>query len=137
MLEASYQARKQMAEENGKDTNDLTAAYEQAKTNILQKAEDERLNVKSQYGLITNKEKYDAELQQLKASHKKGLLEDKEYHMARAKLAAKYYLGEMQDITSTVSGIVTGMKDAEIELVDAKYDKEIQAAQGNAEEVER
>ena len=137
VLEASYQARLQMARENGKDTTSLTAAYEQAKTNILQKAEDERRNVRSQYGLVTIKEQYQAELQILKANHRKGLLSEKEYQKARGKLAKEYYLGEVQRWTSLASGAIGALQDAEMARIDAKYDAEIQAAQGNTEEVER
>jgi len=137
VLEASYQARLQMARENGKDTTALTKAYEQAKTNILQKAEDERRSVRSQYGLVTMKEQYRAELQILKANHRKGLLSEKEYQKARGKLAKEYYLGEVQRWTSLANGAIGALQDAEMARIDAKYDVEIQAAQGNAEEVER
>lgn len=137
VLEASYQARLQMARENGKDTTSLTAAYEQAKTNILQKAEDERRNVRSQYGLVTTKEQFRAELQILKANHRKGLLSEKEYQKARGKLAMEYYLSEVQRWTGLAGGAIAALQDAEMARIDAKYDAEIQAAQGNAEEVER
>ncbi len=137
VLEASYQARLQMARENGKDTTSLTAAYEQAKNNILQKAEDERRGIRSQYGLVTMKEQFRAELQVLKANHRKGLLSEKEYQKARGKLAKEYYLGEVQRWTSLASGAIGALQDAEMARIDAKYDAEIQAAQGNTEEVER
>ena len=136
-LEASYQARLQMARENGKDTTSLTAAYEQAKTNILQKAEDDRRSVRSQYGLVTMKEQFRAELQILKANHRKGLLSEKEYQKARGKLAKEYYLGEVQRWTALAGGAIAALQDAEMARIDAKYDAEIQAAQGNTEEVER
>lgn len=137
VLEASYQARLQMARENGKDTTALTEAYEQAKTNIVQKFEDDRRNVRNQYGLVTVKEQFNAELQQLDLQHKKGLLTEKEYQKARGKLAKEYYIGEVQRWTALAGGAIAALQDAEMANIDAKYDAEIQAAAGNSEEIER
>lgn len=137
VLEASYQARKQMAEENGKDITDLTRAYEQAKTNIIRKSEDERLNARSSWGLLTNKEKFNADLQALQAQHQKGLLSEKEYQKARGRLAKQYYIEQAQLYISMASGAINAMQEAEIANMEAKYDAEIAAAQGNSEEVER
>lgn len=137
VLEASYQARLQMAREHEKDTSALTEAYEQAKTNILQKYEDDRRPIRNQYGLVTMKEQFNAELQQLDLQHKKGLLTEKEYQKARGKLAKEYYIGEVQRWTALAGGAIAALQDAEMANIDAKYDAEIQAAAGNSEEIER
>ncbi len=61
VLEDVYNAKKEMAIKDGLDTTELDAAYEKAKTNILQQEEDKRYQIRQQYGLVSLQEEYEKE----------------------------------------------------------------------------
>ena len=71
-LEAFYKSALEIARKNGEDEVALTEAYEAAKAKIISKhteqAESDRLQFRRQYGLATQQELFNAELEQLKKS---------------------------------------------------------------------
>lgn len=136
-LEASYQARREMAEKENLDMTELDAAYEQAKTNILQQEEDKRNQIRQQYGLLSMQDQYDMEIEQLKQQHAQGLMEDEEYEKAKAQIKTNYLKKSYDTYAGMFSGAITALQDAELANIDAKYDAEIQRAGDNTEEVER
>lgn len=137
VLEASYQARKEMAEKEKMDTAELDAAYEKAKTNILQQEEDKRNQIRQQYGLLSMQDQYNIEMEQLKQQHAQGLIEDEEYEKAKMQIKANYLKKNYDAYAGMFSGAVTALQDAELANIDAKYDAEIQRAGDNTEEVAR
>lgn len=136
-LEASYQARREMAEKENLDMTELDAAYEQAKTNILQQEEDKRNQVRQQYGLLSMQEQYTMEIEQLKEQHAQGLIDDEEYEKAKVQIKTNYLKKSYDTYAGMFSGAITALQDAELANIDAKYDAEIQRAGDNTEEVER
>lgn len=86
VLEASYKARKEMAEKEHMDTTELDAAYEKAKTKLLQQEEDRRNQIKQQYGLLSLKEQYEIERANLKRMYDEGLLSEAQYEKAKTNL---------------------------------------------------
>lgn len=136
-LEATYQARKEMAEKANMDTTELTEAYEKAKTNILQQEEDKRNQVRSQYGLLSLQEQYELEQEELKRQYDQGLIDEEEYQKAKNQIKVNYLKKSFDYYSGMLSGAINALQQAELSNIDAKYDAEIERAQGNTEEVER
>ncbi|MCL3853571.1 hypothetical protein M1P97_20005 [Parabacteroides sp. GYB001] len=137
VLEASYQARKEMAEKEHMDTTELDAAYERAKTQLLQQEEDKRNQIRTQYGLLSMQEQYEIEQEQLKQQYDQGLLEEEEYQKAKNQIKANYLKKSYDAYSDMFSGAINALQEAELANIDAKYDAEIQRAGDNSEEVAR
>ena len=136
-LESVYKARKAEAQKQGLDTTELDAAYEQAKTNILLKGEQERANIRQQYGIFSMQEEYQLQMDMLEQQYAQGLLKEEEYQQAKTQLQVQRAKGYFDTYSGLASNAVEAMQQAELDQIDAKYDVAIEAAQGNAEEVER
>ena len=136
-LDAAYQARIEMAEKEGMDTTELTRAYEQAKTNILLEEQQKRNQVLQQYGLLSMQEQYEMELELLTQQREQGLLDEEEYQKAKSQIQINHLKKAFDYYKNLFSGAISALQDAELSNIDAKYDAEIERAQGNAEEVER
>ena len=102
--------------------------HQQALTNLDQQAEEHRLQIRQQYGLVTQQELYNAELAQLKQHLQNKEISETEYEeaiknlkIAKAKEAFDYY-------ANLTSGAMQALMQAEEANVDAKYDAEIEAA---------
>lgn len=102
--------------------------YDQAMANLEQQAEEHRLQIRQQYGLATQQELYNAELEQLKMHLQNKEISETEYEeavknlkIAKAKEAFDYY-------ANLTSGAMQALMQAEEANVDAKYDAEIEAA---------
>ncbi len=137
VLEARYQARKRLAEKENLETKELDAAYSKAKVQLVQDSENRINQVRNQYGLLNQKEQYDLQLQQLKEYLADGTLEEEEYLRAVENLKLESYKKQFDYYSGLFSGAVQALQQAEMDNVDAQYDGEIEAAKGNAEEVER
>lgn len=137
VLEASYQARKEMAEKENMDTAELDAAYERAKTQLLQQEEDKRNQIRSQYGLLSMQEQYEIEQEQLKQQYDQGLLDEEEYQKAKNQIKVNYLKKSYDAYSEMFSGAINALQEAELANIDAKYDAEIQRAGDNSEEVAR
>lgn len=136
-LESVYKARKAEAQNQGLDTTELDAAYEQAKTNITLKGEQERANIRQQYGIFSMQEEYQLQMDMLEQQYAQGLLKEEEYQQAKTQLQVQRAKGYFDTYSGLASNAVEALQQAELDQIDAKYDVAIEAAQGNAEEVER
>lgn len=137
VLEASYQARKNLAEKENLDTTELDAAYYRAKEQIIQDSENRINQIRNQYGLLNQQEQYNLELQQLKDHLAAEELTQEEYEEAVQNLKIKSAKQQFDYYSNLMGGAVQALQQAEMDNIDAKYDVEIEAAKGNAEEVER
>lgn len=137
VLEASYQARKELAEKEHMDTAELDAAYERAKTQLLQQEEDKRNQARSQYGLLSMQEQYEIEQEQLKKQYEQGLIDEEEYQKAKEQIKVNYLKKSYDSYSNMFSGAISALQEAELANIDAKYDAEIQRAGDNSEEVAR
>lgn len=137
VLEASYQAWLQMAKEENLDSTKLTEAYHRASEQLELDHQQRIQSIRDQYGLSTQKERFDAELAQLKAARGQGLLQEEEYETAIQNLKRDSFKQQFDYYSNLFSGAVQALQQAEMDNVDAQYDAEIEAAQGNSEEVER
>lgn len=137
VLEAAYQARKEMAEKNNLDTTELDRAYYAAKEQLEADHQAKILAIRNQYGLSTQQERFDAELLQLKTARDQQLLTEEEYEQAVQNLKRDSYKKQFDYYSDLFSGAVQALQQAEMDNVDAQYDAEIEAAKGNSKEVER
>ena len=101
---------------------------QQALTNLDQQAEEHRLQIRQQYGLASQQELYNAEMEQLKMHLQNKEISEEEYEeavknmkIAKMKEAFDYY-------SNLTTGAVQALMQAEEANVDAKYDAEIEAA---------
>ena len=136
-LEASYQARKEMAEKEGMDTLELTELYEQAKNGIMQKYEEQREAILDKYLTKSYKEEYNDAVEELNKAYQEGLISYEEFMDGVMDEKIEFYKKVFDDFASSLSNAVSAMQDAELASIDAKYDAEIQRAAGNTEEVAR
>lgn len=137
VLDAAYAARKEIAEKQNLDTAELDAAHERAKENLVRDSEYHINQIRNQYGLLTQKEQFDLELQQLKEHLDAEEITHEEHEKAVQNLKRDSFKKQFDYYSGLFSGAVNALQEAEMSNVDAKYDAEIEAAQGNAEEVER
>lgn len=114
--------------------------YQKLLTQLNKKYEDERLQVKEQYGLASVSELYNMELENLKLQHEQGLLSEEEFEEAKFRLKMEYgakWVEKYRLLQTSASGMVAALMEAETAKLDAEYDVRIAAAEGNKEEVER
>lgn len=137
VLDATYQARKQLAEKEHLDTKELDTAYLKAKEQLVQDSENRINQIRNQYGLLNQKQQYDLQLQQLKEYLDNETLTHEEHEQAVQNLKRDSFKKQFDYYSDLFAGAVQALQQAEMDNVDAKYDAEIEAAQGNAEEVER
>lgn len=137
VLDASYQARKILAEKENLETKELDAAYEKAKVQLVQDSENRINQIRNQYGLLNQKQQYDMQLQQLQEYLDNKTLSEEEHEKAVQNLKRDSYKKQFDYYSDLFSGAVQALQQAEMDNVDAQYDAEIEAAQGNTEEVER
>lgn len=137
VLEASYQARKEMAEKNNLDATELDKAYFRAKEQLEAEHQQKILAIRNQYGLSTQQERFNAELEQLRLAREQQLLTEEEYEQSIQNLKRDSYKKQFEYYSNLFSGAVQALQQAEMDQIDAKYDAEIEAAKGDAEEVER
>lgn len=148
VLEASYQARKEMVERQIKENKiseeegnrvllDLKSAHDRASEQLEREHQQHIQSIREQYGLTTQKERFDAELAQLKSFHEQGYLQEEEYQKAIQDLKRDSLKKQFDYYSNLFSGAIQALQQAEMDNVDAKYNAEIEAAQGNSEEVGR
>lgn len=136
-LNAAYQARKEMAEKNMLDTTELDKAYYRASEQLESEHQQKIQSIRDQYGLSTQQERLNAELEQLKNARSQELLSEEEYEQSVQNLKRDSFKKQFDYYSDLFAGAVQALQQAEMDNVDAQYDAEIEAAQGNKEEVER
>lgn len=137
VLEASYEARKKLAEKEGLDMTELYASYLKAREQLTQDSENRINQIKMKYGLLSQKQQFQIQLQELNGYLNSGILSQEEYEKAVLNMKRDYYKKQFDTYSNLFSGAIQALQQAEMDNVDAKYDAEIEAAQGNTQEVER
>ena len=102
--------------------------HQQAITNLEKQAEEQRLQIRQQYGLASQQELYNAELEQLKEHLRQGLLTQEGYEEAVKNLKISRMKEAFDYYSNLAGGAVQALQQAEEANVDAKYDAEIEAA---------
>lgn len=137
-LEIFYQSQLELAKKSGLDSTLLTAVFEESKRKIVEKGAEDRAGVIRKYELSAAEDTRDMKLKALEEEHRKGLLSEEEYEIAKSQIFNEYlnekteaterYFEAISSIMSNVSSAIQGFQDAEISKVTRKYDKEIKAA---------
>lgn len=145
LLESYYKASLEYAKENGQDEKEVTDIYNQAKLSLHQKYQQDKLE------LVKNTENAIRALQGNSISQEfttiynsienlQGALE----HIGEENFWKNFGENILQNMQQIVGTVTNGLskafntfKQIEIDNVEAKYDAEIEAAQGNEEKIEQ
>lgn len=141
VLRGYYQAALNMAKQNGEDTAQLEKAYKDIQTQIekeyitkqkelLDEQDDKKKQARQALGFDQQSE-YDRQLQQLKQALDNQYITQQEYEEKVQQLKRDSFMKQAQYYTNLFSNAVTSLQNAEMANVDAKYDAEIKAAEGN------
>lgn len=120
-----YAARRKKIEE---DSVLNEQERQQALTLLDQQAEEHRLQIRQQYGLASQQELYNAELDQLKMHLQNKEISEEEYEEAVKNMKIAKMKEAFDFYSNLSSGAVQALQQAEEANVDAKYDAEIEAA---------
>lgn len=141
VLKGYYQAALNMAKQNGEDTAQLEKAYKDVQIQIekeyitkqkelLDEQDGKKKQARQALGFDQQSE-YDRQLQQLKQALDNQYITQEEYEEKVQGLKRGSFMKQVQLYTNLFSNAVTSLQNAEMANVDAKYDAEIKAAEGN------
>lgn len=141
VLKGYYQAALNLAKQNGEDTAQLEKAYKDIQTQIeaeytakyteqLAQQADKEKQARQALGFDQQSE-YDRQLQQLQQALDNQYITQQEYEQKVQQLKRESFMKQAQYYTELFSNTVTSLQNAEMANVDAKYDAEIKAAEGN------
>lgn len=141
VLKGYYQAALNMAKQNGEDTAQLEKAYKDIQTQIekeyitkqkelLDEQDDKKKQARQALGFDQQSE-YDRQLQQLQQALDNQYITQEEHEQRVQQLKKESFMKQAQYYTNLFSNAVTSLQNAEMANVDAKYDAEIKAAEGN------
>lgn len=134
-VRAVYEAMIASAEKYNLDTE----ALEREKARKILEVEAEMLTEQYEQrkvaGEATIAQQYSYELAMLKNMHKRGLVAEKQYQQARAKLAVETAAKWTKEAAEISGNLITSMKEDAIAASDAEYDKRIANAKKNGEDI--
>lgn len=141
VLKGYYQAALNMAKQNGEDTAQLEKAYKDIQTQIvaeytakhneqLAQQADKEKQARQALGFDQQSE-YDRQLELLQQALDNQYITQQEYEEKVQQLKRDSFMKQAQYYTNLFSNTVTSLQNAEMANVDAKYDAEIKAAEGN------
>ena len=144
-LDAYYKASLDYARKSGQDETEVETAYLQAKLKLYldykaakeaadKEYEQRRKGILGQYGLLSDKEQLDMELEQLKEHLDQKMLTEEEYAKAETALKRDAWKKQFDYYSGLFSDAFNALQDAEMANVDAKYDAEIEAARQAGED---
>lgn len=141
VLRGYYQAALNMDKQNGEDTAQLEKAYKDVQAQIkkeyitkqkeLLDEQDEKKKQARQALGFDQQSEYDRQLQQLKQALDNQYITQEEHEQRVQQLKKESFMKQAQYYTELFSNTVTALQNAEMANVDAKYDAEIKAAEGN------
>lgn len=141
VLKGYYQAALNLAKQNGEDTAQLEKAYKDAQTQIeaeytakhneqLAQQADKEKQARQALGFDQQSE-YDRQLELLQQALDNQYITQQEYEQRVQQLKKESFAKQAEYYTNLFSNAVTSLQNAEMANVDAKYDAEIKAAEGN------
>lgn len=143
ILKGYYQAALDLAKQNGEDTAQLEKAYKDAQAQIdsdytakhaaqLAEQADKEKQARQALGFDKQSE-YDQQLMQLQQALDNQYITQEEYEKKVQQMKKESFMKQAQYYTDLFSNAVGALQNAEMANVDAKYDAEIKAAEGNTE----
>lgn len=141
VLKGYYQAALNMAKQNGEDTTQLEKAYKDVQAQIeaeytakhneqLAQQADKEKQARQALGFDQQSE-YDRQLELLQQALNNQYITQQEYEQKVQQLKKESFAKQAEYYTNLFSNAVTSLQNAEMANVDAKYDAEIKAAEGN------
>lgn len=141
VLKGYYQAALNMAKQNGEDTAQLEKAYKDVQNQIeaeytakhneqLARQADKEKQARQALGFDQQSE-YDRQLELLQQALDNQYITQQEYEQRVQQLKKESFAKQAEYYTNLFSNAVTSLQNAEMANVDAKYDAEIKAAEGN------
>lgn len=141
ILKGYYQAALDLARQNGEDTAQLEKAYKDAQAQIdsdytakhaaqLAEQADKEKQARQALGFDKQSE-YDQQLTQLQQALDNQYITQEEYEKKVQQMKKESFMKQAQYYTELFSNAVGALQNAEMANVDAKYDAEIKAAEGN------
>lgn len=140
-LNGYYQAALNLAKQNGEDTTQLEKAYKDVQIQIekeyitkqeeLLNEQDEKKKQARQALGFDQQSEYDRQLQQLQQALDNQYITQEEHEQRVQQLKKESFAKQAEYYTNLFSNAVTSLQNAEMANVDAKYDAEIKAAEGN------
>lgn len=141
ILKGYYQAALDLARQNGEDTAQLEKAYKDAQAQIdaeytakhseqLAQQADKEKQARQALGFDKQSE-YDQQLTQLQQALDNQYITQDEYEKKVQQMKKESFMKQAQYYTELFSNVVGALQNAEMANVDAKYDAEIKAAEGN------
>lgn len=141
ILKGYYQAALDLAKQNGEDTVQVEKAYKDAQKQIekeytakhkeqLDQQDDKKKQARQALGFDQQSE-YDQQLTQLQQALDNQYITQEEHEKKVQQLKKESFMKQAQYYTDLFSNAVGALQNAEMANVDAKYDAEIKAAEGN------
>ena len=141
VLKGYYQAALNMAKQNGEDTAQLEKAYKDIQAQIqkeyitkqkeqLDEQDEKKKQARQALGFDQQSE-YDRQLELLQQALDNQYITQQEYEQRVQQLKKESFMKQAEYYTNLFSNAVTSLQNAEMANVDAKYDAEIKAAEGN------
>lgn len=141
VLKGYYQAALNMAKQNGEDTAQLEKAYKDVQNQIeaeytakhneqLAQQADKEKQARQALGFDQQSE-YDRQLELLQQALDNQYITQQEHEQRVQQLKKESFMKQAEYYTNLFSNAVTSLQNAEMANVDAKYDAEIKAAEGN------
>ena len=141
VLKGYYQAALDLAKQNGEDTAQLEKAYKDAQAQIdsdytakhaaqLAEQADKEKQARQALGFDQQSE-YDRQLEQLQTALDNQYITQEEHEKKVQQMKKESFMKQAQYYTELFSNAVGALQNAEMANVDAKYDAEIKAAEGN------
>lgn len=143
VLKGYYQAALDLAKQNGEDTAQVEKAYKDAQAQIdaeytakhseqLAQQADKEKQARQALGFDKQSE-YDQQLVQLQQALDNQYITQEEYEKKVQQMKKESFMKQAQYYTELFSNAVGALQNAEMANVDAKYDAEIKAAEGNTQ----
>lgn len=141
VLKGYYQAALNMAKQNGEDTAQLEKAYKDIQAQIqkeyitkqkeqLDEQDEKKKQARQALGFDQQSE-YDRQLELLQQALDNQYITQQEHEQRVQQLKKESFMKQAEYYTNLFSNAVTSLQNAEMANVDAKYDAEIKAADGN------
>lgn len=141
VLKGYYQAALNLAKQNGEDTTQLEKAYKDIRAQIqkeyitkqkeqLDEQDEKKKQARQALGFDQQSE-YDRQLELLQQALDNQYITQQEHEQRVQQLKKESFMKQAEYYTNLFSNAVTSLQNAEMANVDAKYDAEIKAAEGN------
>lgn len=141
VLKGYYQAALNMAKQNGEDTAQLEKTYKDIQAQIqkeyitkqkeqLDEQDEKKKQARQALGFDQQSE-YDRQLELLQQALDNQYITQQEHEQRVQQLKKESFMKQAEYYTNLFSNAVTSLQNAEMANVDAKYDAEIKAAEGN------